>query len=111
METFRPFAAFNPKRMAVQLKDVPYAPRVAKFNKEVGLLPQASGYLDCIRRGSWLKGADPDATRFSVGSMTSTAAEAESGNSRLLVLWAARKRKLLQGRDAITDCGLEQPRS
>lgn len=41
MATFRPFAAFNPKRMAVPVKDVPYAPGAVKFYKEMGLLTHA----------------------------------------------------------------------
>lgn len=39
VETFRPFAQFEPKHMAVPVKDVPYHPGALKFYKEAGLAP------------------------------------------------------------------------
>jgi uncharacterized protein len=39
VDTFRPFAIFNPKHMAVPVKDVPYHPGALKFYKEIGIAP------------------------------------------------------------------------
>ena len=39
--TFKPFRGWNPKHMAVPLKDVPYHAGALKFYKEAGLVPSS----------------------------------------------------------------------
>lgn len=41
VSVFKPFAMFDPKKMAKPLKDVPYHPGALKFYKEIGLVPSS----------------------------------------------------------------------
>ena len=40
VKIFRPFALFNPKRIATVVKDVPFHPGALKYYKEIGLVPK-----------------------------------------------------------------------